>query len=88
MFEAIKAVVETSKYPVTCKIRLGWDEESINVVETCKLLEKAGVSLIAIHARTRSMMYSGTPKYEYIKLAKEAEKQRKAALKKQEKENK
>ena len=72
LFEAIKAVVETSKYPVTCKIRLGWDEESINVVETCKLLEKAGVSLIAIHARTRSMMYSGTPKYEYIKLAKEA----------------
>ena len=72
LYEAIKAVVETSKYPVTCKIRLGWDEETINVVNTCKLLEKAGVSLIAIHARTRSMMYSGTPKYEYIKLVKEA----------------
>ena len=72
LYEAIKAVVEVSKYPVTCKIRLGWDEETINVVNTCKLLEKAGVSLIAIHARTRSMMYSGTPKYEYIKLAKEA----------------
>ena len=72
LYQAIKEVVETSKVPVTCKIRLGWDEEHINVVETCKLLEKAGVSLIAIHARTRSMMYSGTPKYEYIKLAKEA----------------
>lgn len=72
LYEAIKSLVEISPVPITCKIRLGWDEESINVVPTCKLLEKAGVSMIAIHARTRSMMYSGTPKYEYIKQAKEA----------------
>lgn len=72
LFQAIKEIVKLSKVPVTCKIRLGWDEEHINVVSTCQLLEKAGVSMIAIHARTRSMMYSGTPKYEYIKQAKEA----------------
>ncbi len=72
LYEAIKSLVDISPVPVTCKIRLGWDENSINVVSTCKTLEKAGVKMIAIHARTRSMMYSGDPKYEYIKLAKEA----------------
>lgn len=72
LFDAIKSLVDMSPVPVTCKIRLGWDEESINVVETCKILEKAGVSLIAIHARTRSQFYSGSPKYEYIKLAKQS----------------
>ena len=72
LYEAIKAVVDISPVPVTCKIRLGWDEDSITVIDTCKILEKAGVSLIAIHARTRAEMYSGHARYEYIKAAKEA----------------
>ena len=69
LYEMMKALVDISPVPVTAKIRLGWDLDSINVVTTCKNLEKAGVSLIAIHARTRSMMYSGSPMYEYIKMA-------------------
>ena len=44
----------------------------ITVLETCKILEKAGVSLITIHGRTRSQMYSGFANYEWIKKAKEA----------------
>lgn len=72
LFETIKSVVEISSKPVTVKIRLGWDEGSINVVETCKLLEKAGVAMIAIHGRTRSQFYLGKADYEYIRLAKEA----------------
>ena len=72
LYEAIKGVVEISNKPVTAKIRIGWDEESINVVETCKTLEKAGVSMIAIHGRTRSQYYLGEADYEPIKLAKEA----------------
>ena len=72
LYETIKSIVEISSKPVTVKIRLGWDEESINVVETCKLLEKAGVSMIAIHGRTRSQYYLGHADYEYIRLAKEA----------------
>lgn len=71
LYEMMKALVSISPVPVTAKIRLGWDLESINVVDTCKNLEKAGVSLITIHARTRSMMYSGQPMYEYIKMAKD-----------------
>lgn len=70
LYEAIKSLVDISPVPVTCKIRLGWDESSINVVETCKTLEKAGVSLIAIHGRTRSQMYQGKARFEEIKEAK------------------
>lgn len=72
LYDAIKSVVEISSKPVTVKIRLGWDESSINVVKTCKLLEKAGVKMIAIHGRTRSQYYLGKADYEQIRLAKEA----------------
>ena len=72
LFEAIKGVVEVSSKPVTCKIRLGWDEDSINVVEICKILEKAGVAAIAVHGRTRNQFYAGNTDYEWIRKAKEA----------------
>lgn len=68
----ITAIVKASKKPVTAKIRLGWDEESINVVEMAKMLESAGVSAICVHARTRSQFYTGNARIEYIKLVKEA----------------
>lgn len=70
--EKITAIVKTSKKPVTAKIRLGWDEESINVVEMAKMLESAGVSAICVHARTRSQFYTGKARIEYIKMVKEA----------------
>jgi len=70
--EKIEAIVKTSKKPVTAKIRLGWDEESINVVEMAKMLEKAGVSAVCVHARTRSQFYTGKARIEYIKKVKEA----------------
>ena len=69
--EKIEAIVKASKKPVTAKIRLGWDEDSINVVETAKMLEKAGVSAICVHARTRSQFYTGQARNEYIKMVKD-----------------
>lgn len=69
--DKIEAIVKASKKPVTAKIRLGWDEDSINVVETAKMLEKAGVSAICVHGRTRSQFYAGKARWEYIKLVKE-----------------
>lgn len=70
--EKVRAIVKASKKPVTAKIRLGWDENSINVVETAKMLEEAGVSAICVHARTRSQLYTGKARLEYIKLVKES----------------
>ena len=64
-YTKIKAIVEACKKPVTVKIRLGWDANTINVVE-------AGVKLIAVHARTKSQMYEGVADWSYIKKVKEA----------------
>jgi len=58
-YEITKAVVDAVDIPVTCKIRSGWDENSINAVHMAQLLEKAGASAIAVHGRTRKQMYSG-----------------------------
>ncbi len=65
--EYMTVVCKASSKPVTAKIRLGWDEGSINVFEVVKLLERAGVKAIAIHCRTRAQGYSG--KADYSKIA-------------------
>ena len=72
IFEIVSAVVKAVSVPVTVKIRLGWDENSINCVEVAKVIEKAGAQAITLHARTRSQGYSGKARWEYIKLVKEA----------------
>lgn len=70
--EKIEAIVSASDKPVTAKIRLGWDEESINVVSMAKMLEESGVSAICVHARTRSQYYTGKARLEYIKMVKDS----------------
>lgn len=66
LYEMMKKVCEKSTHPVTAKIRLGWDDEHINFVTIVSLLEKAGVSAIAIHARTTKMLYAGKARYEEL----------------------
>lgn len=65
LFDMVSAIVKASQKPVSCKIRLGFNE--INVEETVKTLEKAGVKFIAIHARTKKQLYSGEPNFEALK---------------------
>lgn len=72
IYEIVKAVVEAVKVPVTVKIRSGWDEKNINAVEVAKVIERAGASAIAIHARTRSQGYSGKADWNIIREVKEA----------------
>ncbi len=45
--------------PVTAKIRIGWDADSVNAVEVAKTLEDCGMQAIAVHGRTRAQGYSG-----------------------------
>lgn len=68
----VSAVVKAVSIPVTVKIRLGWDEKTINCVEIAKSIEEAGASAITLHARTRSDGYSNVARWEYIKKVKEA----------------
>lgn len=69
----LKAMVDNSpKKPVTVKIRKGWDANSVNAVEIAKIAEDAGVSAIAVHARTRTQYYSGEADWDIIRQVKEA----------------
>ena len=52
--------------PVTAKIRIGWDANSINAIQTAKLLEGAGIQRIAVHGRTKAQGYSGEADWEVI----------------------
>ena len=63
--EIVRVLKETTHLPVTAKIRLGYD--AINFIEVIDELEKAGVDMIAIHARTKKELYSGYPHYELLK---------------------
>ncbi len=65
--EIIRAIKEVYEGPVTAKIRLGWDDKSINFLEVIKELEEAGVAAIAIHARTKKDLYGGTPRFELLR---------------------
>lgn len=67
----VKAVVKSAEKPVTVKIRIGWDENSINVLEIAKIIEDAGAAAITIHSRTREQFYSGKADWSYIKKVKE-----------------
>ena len=51
-------MVQAVDLPVTVKIRLGWDDDSINAVEMAKRAEQAGAAAIAVHGRTRQQMYA------------------------------
>ena len=70
--KVIKAVVKNSTKPVTLKIRKGWDCNNIVATEFAQMAEKAGVSAITIHGRTRTEMYSGKVDLEIIKKVKES----------------
>ncbi|ATA71852.1 tRNA dihydrouridine synthase DusB [Capnocytophaga sp. H4358] len=71
MVRLTKAVVNSTKLPVTVKTRLGWDEASINIDEVVERLQDVGVQAISIHARTRSQLYKGHSDWTHIARIKE-----------------
>lgn len=64
--DIVAAVVKAVQVPVTVKCRLGWDKGSVNVLEFTRRMEDNGAALIAVHGRTRSMLYSGTADWDMI----------------------
>ena len=64
--EILSAVVKAVDVPVTVKCRLGWDKGSINVLDFTKRMEDNGAAMIAVHGRTRSMLYSGVADWDMI----------------------
>ena len=70
--EIVRSVVKASTKPVTAKIRLGFDFDSINCVKVARIVENAGASAITVHGRTRSQMFGGEACWEGIKTVKDA----------------
>ncbi len=70
--QIMSRMAEASRVPVTAKIRLGWDGNSRNTVEVCRVLEDAGARAVAIHARTRAEKFEGQAHWEMIGEAKAA----------------
>lgn len=66
----LKSLVKNSPVPVTVKIRIGWDRDSVNAVEVARYAEGAGVEAIFIHGRTKAQGYSGPVDYEAIRQVK------------------
>ncbi len=62
-----RGVVEAvAPFPVTAKIRIGWDGDSINATTTAKILEDAGIRAVAVHGRTKEQGYSGAADWDVI----------------------
>lgn len=66
MLEMTSAIVRSVKLPVTVKTRLGWDDESRNIVEVAEMLQDTGIQAITIHGRTRAQLYKGTADWTLI----------------------
>ena len=65
--DIIRAIKEVTDKPVTAKIRLGWDNNSINYLDVIKELEGAGAEMIAIHSRTKKELYLGEAHHDLLK---------------------
>ncbi|HTY35464.1 MAG TPA: tRNA-dihydrouridine synthase, partial [Bacteroidota bacterium] len=72
MERIVASVVRNVKIPVTVKTRLGWDSESIRIVDVAKMVEQTGALGLTIHCRTRSQGHSGDPDFSWIPQVKEA----------------
>ena len=62
----IYEVVQASEKPVTVKMRMGWDHDSLNAIKIGKIAEREGASAVTIHGRTKDMFYSGVADWDYI----------------------
>lgn len=71
-FMMIQKTVSSTSLPVSVKTRIGWDNQSINVMEFATMVEEAGASEITIHGRTREQQYSGEANWDLIASVKQS----------------
>jgi nifR3 family TIM-barrel protein len=68
----IEATIAAVKVPVTLKMRLGWDERSLNAPELARRAEDAGVQMITVHGRTRCQFYKGEANWNAVRAVRNA----------------
>ncbi|EFH10565.1 tRNA dihydrouridine synthase DusB [Teichococcus cervicalis] len=68
----LEAVVKAVSTPVTLKMRMGWDHNSLNAPRLAKIAEESGIKLVTVHGRTRQMFYTGTADWAFVANVKQA----------------
>ncbi len=68
----IEAVIAAVSVPVTLKMRLGWDEQSLNAAELALRAQEAGIEMVVVHGRTRCQFYKGRADWTAVKSVKKA----------------
>lgn len=68
----IEATVKQVQVPVTLKMRLGWDDDTINAPQLARRAQAAGVQMITVHGRTRCQFYNGTANWHAVRAVKDA----------------
>ena len=68
----LRATVKAVSVPVTLKMRMGWDHESLNAPTLAKIAEDAGIRMVTVHGRTRQQFYTGTANWAFVANVKQA----------------
>lgn len=68
----LEATVKAVKVPVTLKMRMGWDESSLNAPKLAKIAEELGIQMLTIHGRTRCQFYTGQANWDFVRKVKDA----------------
>jgi tRNA-dihydrouridine synthase B len=68
----LEATVKAVPVPVTLKMRMGWDHNSLNAPRLAKIAQECGIRLVTVHGRTRQMFYNGTADWDFVRQVKDA----------------
>lgn len=68
----LEATVKAVDRPVTLKMRMGWDHNSLNAPRLARIAEESGIRMVTIHGRTRQQFYTGTADWDFVRSVKDA----------------